>query len=193
MPQVLLTEIVLRNLKAPERGQVEYFDTLLTGFACRVAAGGAKSFSLLYGKNPRKRATLGRYGPGGITLAQARKKAADLLAAEQLGIKAEPTTITFEDARTLFFTAHVDQKNRARTAVETKRLLNNHFSDWEKLPLNEITTQKVSKGRAYHCPNHRRGNPKWQRVFWPDEIVYDWMRTQLEDRSGASVKELVAD
>jgi integrase len=143
MPRLLLTDMVLRNLKTPETGQIAYFDTQLTGFACRVGAGGVKTFSLLYG-NPRKRATIGRYPI--ITLANARERARDILAADQLGIKPEAPTLTFEDTLTLFFTAHVDQNNRARTAVETKRLLNRHFlPEWRTTPLGEITTPNVSK------------------------------------------------
>jgi integrase len=45
-----LTEIAVRNLKAPERGQVTLTDDGLPGFGLRVSQGGTKSFVLVRGK-----------------------------------------------------------------------------------------------------------------------------------------------
>jgi hypothetical protein len=53
-----LTEITLRNLKAPERGQKTYTDDSLTGFGVRVLQSGTKTFTLVYGVN-RQRLTIG--------------------------------------------------------------------------------------------------------------------------------------
>ncbi len=54
----------VERLPAPERGQVDYFDKLIRGFALRVSYKGSRTFVLLY-KSPvddkRKRIKLGEY------------------------------------------------------------------------------------------------------------------------------------
>jgi hypothetical protein len=56
----VLTEIVLRNLKPPERGQKTYIDDSLAGFGVRISQGGTKTFTLVHGIN-RRRVTIGRH------------------------------------------------------------------------------------------------------------------------------------
>jgi hypothetical protein len=63
-----LTELTVRALKPPERGQKDYADDAIPGLAVRVSQGGTKAFTLTYG-SPRKRLTLGRFPI--ISLAQA--------------------------------------------------------------------------------------------------------------------------
>jgi hypothetical protein len=38
MPKIRLTDIVVRNLKAPERGQLDYWDASASRFGVRVPA-----------------------------------------------------------------------------------------------------------------------------------------------------------
>ena len=118
-----LTEIVLRNLKPPAKGQRDYADDALAGLALRVSQGGTKTFTLVYG-SPRKRVTIGRYPV--ITLAEAREKARQLLAHRTLHGD-RPPDLTFSDAVTLFLTTHCAQNNRPASARETERLLKRHF------------------------------------------------------------------
>src|SRR5262245_20786946 len=69
-----LTDAMIRRLKVPAVGQVEYFDAGYPALALRVTANGVRSwtyFGRVHGK--LKRATLGRYP--GMTLAEARRKA----------------------------------------------------------------------------------------------------------------------
>ena len=44
-----LSDLAIRSLKAPERGQITYPDDLLPGFGLRVSPGGTKSFVLVVG------------------------------------------------------------------------------------------------------------------------------------------------
>ena len=48
MPQVHLTDITIKSLKPPERGQLTYTDDALPGFGVRVSQGGVKSFVLVH-------------------------------------------------------------------------------------------------------------------------------------------------
>src|SRR5579872_3633503 len=94
-----LTDISVRALKVPERGQVKHFDDTLKGFGVRVSQGGAKTYFLMHGR-ARTLTTIGRVGI--ITLAQARDKAKTILSEKQLGRYQAPT-ISFEEALELYF------------------------------------------------------------------------------------------
>jgi hypothetical protein len=55
-----LTDISVRALRPPERGQKLYIDDTLAGFGVRVSQGGSKTFVLVHGDD-RRRLTIGRY------------------------------------------------------------------------------------------------------------------------------------
>lgn len=66
-----LTDLAIRSLAIPAKGQKDYFDEVLLGFGIRVSQGGTRSFFLFTGKaSNRRRHAIGRFGV--ITLAQAR-------------------------------------------------------------------------------------------------------------------------
>jgi len=46
MPRIRLTDATVRALQAPARGQVNYIEVTLPGFSLRVAAGGAKTWTV---------------------------------------------------------------------------------------------------------------------------------------------------
>jgi integrase len=116
VPKTSLTAIGLQSLKAPEAGQVDYWDVVVPGFGCRVSQGGTKTFIL---KKDNRRITIGRYPI--LSLADARSEAKKLLAEITLG-RTRPQSISYDTARTQFLEAS-KQKNKARTAAEYKRLL----------------------------------------------------------------------
>lgn len=95
-----LTDLSIRALKSPQKGQKYYFDDSLTGFCCRVSQGGAKSFLVLVGKD-RRHITIGRYHPEILPLAKARAEAKRILAEHTLG-KVRPQSITYPAAVELF-------------------------------------------------------------------------------------------
>ena len=139
MPKVTLTDIAIRALKLPTKGQVTHFDKSLSGFGIRVSQGGAKTFTVIYGAN-RRRASLGRYGT--ISLSDARKEAKRILAEHTLG-KTRTLSINFQEAVDLYLTA-CEQKNRPRTVYDYKRLINRHFR-LGRVKLSAITKQDISR------------------------------------------------
>ena len=82
MGRVLLTELVVRNTPAPEKGQTNVFDNVIRGFHLRISQGGTRTFCLLFGE-ARRRITIGQYPV--ISLAQARAEAKRILAEKTLG------------------------------------------------------------------------------------------------------------
>ncbi len=137
-----LTDISIRNLPAPATGQKIYRDDVLTGFCVRVSRGGTKSFVLVYGTERRFK-TLGKYGV--ISLAEARTKAKQFLAALTLGHR-EHTSLIFEEALTLFLDLHCAIHNKPSTQNSTRKLLeNNCLPKWRKRHIHTIETQDVAK------------------------------------------------
>lgn len=128
-----LTDISIRALKPPERGQKTHFDDGLTGFGVRVSQGGTKTFVLMHGAD-RKLTSIGRVGI--VSLAQARQKAKRLLAEQMLGIRAEESA-TFQEALDAFL-ASCEGRIRPRTVYDYRRLLNRHFGRFAKRRLSAI-------------------------------------------------------
>ena len=104
--RVNLTDITIRNLKAPEKGQRTYLDKNLPGFGVRISQGGTKTYTLMHGPN-RELTTIGRVGI--ITLAQARERGRDILAEEHLGIRRTKAP-RFPEAVEQFIARHCAKK-----------------------------------------------------------------------------------
>ena len=138
-----LTDISIKALPPPAKGQVTYTDDTVPGFGVRVSQGGVKSFVVVYGRS-RRRATLGRYPT--ISLQDARKAAKQLLAERALG-KRDATPIDFEEALTLFLSTHFPTGYpKPRTKAETKRLLDRHFlAPLRHEKLADIQTEEISR------------------------------------------------
>lgn len=113
-----LTDISVRALKAPGRGQITYSDDALAGFGVRVSQGGTKTFVVVHGPT-RRRITIGRFPI--IGLADARAEAKRILAEETLG-KHRPRTISFDAAKYEFLAAS-KRKHRATTHRDYVRLM----------------------------------------------------------------------
>lgn len=77
-----LTDISVRQLACPAKGQRTYFDDTLTSFGCRVSQGGTRSYIVQHGPD-RQLITIGRYPI--ISLAEARAEAKRVLAERTLG------------------------------------------------------------------------------------------------------------
>lgn len=91
----MLTDQAIRAMKPPEKGYRIEWDGKLKGFGCRISQAGTRAFVVLIASGRPK--TIGRYGPGGMTLAEARKQAQVWLAQKTLG-KVHPTRTPFSDA-----------------------------------------------------------------------------------------------
>lgn len=117
MPKEVLTDIGLRALKAPAKGQITVWDKN-SPIGIRVSQGGAKTFIIMTGSG--KRETIGRFGI--ITLAQAREAAKTRLAEKTLGIVKPKPTVSFDEAKKQYL-IECEQKNRPATVASYKRLL----------------------------------------------------------------------
>jgi hypothetical protein len=137
-----LTDIAIRALPAPPKGQKDYFDDALPGFGIRISQGGTRSFFLFTGKKRnRERTSLGRFGI--ITLAQARTEPKRRLAERTLG-QHKPKTKTFGSAL-LQFEEQWYPHLKPRTIKDYKRIFKDHFS--KKLGddrLSDIETETVT-------------------------------------------------
>lgn len=149
-----LTDLAIRAMKAPESGATIVYDDSFKGFGVRISQGGTKTFVLTYGKN-RKRVTIGRHGI--ISLSEARDKARAILALRTLKPDEAPE-ITFEEARKLFVTHHLQANTRPRTAQETERLLTRHFASIEDRNLSTLKAYElaaiVDKIKSPSVANH---------------------------------------
>src|SRR6266436_2996416 len=101
-----LTDQGIRGLPLTETGQRSYHDDAVRGLAVCVGTR-TKTFTLIVRKgSQRKRHTLGQYHPPHFTLAMAREKARDILAAERIS-KTETPRTTFEEALEIYYRIHV--------------------------------------------------------------------------------------
>ena len=134
-----LTDISVRALNPPEKGQRTYFDDSFPNFGCRVSQGGTKSFVVQYGPN-RNLITLGRYPV--LSLKQARKIAHERLAEITLG-RHRPKSIAWDDAVTEYLD-DCKQQNRPRTVAGYRRLLDRHFP-FGRMRLADITYDDLNR------------------------------------------------
>jgi len=135
-----LTDLQIKRLKAPEKGQKTYFDPSLKGFGVRVSQGGTKTFVVLYGKERRRR-SLGRYPE--LSLAEARtlaKQAQVDIVLDEQNPAAKLPKISFATAREKFL---ADSRTRTRPSSvrEYERLLNKHFTYDQNL--DALTRQDI--------------------------------------------------
>jgi integrase len=116
----MLTDLAIKNLPAPEKGVKRYWDK--DGLCLQVSQGGTKTFYFVDGPK-RTFIKLGRY-PRELSLAQARDQIDKILARRTLGVEEELSSNTsVQHAIDSFLEKHCDQKNKPRTANETRRLL----------------------------------------------------------------------
>jgi hypothetical protein len=134
-----LTDMAIRALPLPAKGQKTYFDGTLPAFGCRVSQGGTRAFVLQHGAD-RQVITLGRYPT--VSLADARAEARRVLAERMLG-RYRPQAIAWDDAVDLFIGV-CERKNKPRTVRDYKRLLARHFSFGRKR-LTDMSPQDINR------------------------------------------------
>ena len=120
MPKKNLNTRAVSAIKPPREGQVDYWDTGLTGFVLRVSAGGKKTWGVIYrnAEGSRKRHTLGTYPS--MNVADARQKAADEFGRISKGAdpaaekRAERKAGTFADLADLYLEKYAKGKSYTR-------------------------------------------------------------------------------
>lgn len=137
-----LTDLSIRRLAPPEKGQRTYLCDSLPGFGCRVSQGGSKTFVLIHGRD-RRRITLGRFPV--VSLAEAREAAKHILAERTLG-KYRPKAMAWDDAVALFL-ADAGRRIKPRTLADYTRLFQRHFP-FGRTQLTEITPDEMLRRLA---------------------------------------------
>jgi integrase len=139
-----------KALPLPNKDQTFYRDSILKGFALRITSAGVKSFVVekIIG-NKVRRITIGKYS-GALTVEQARKKAQILLGQIADGINPiEEKQITEMNETTLEQVMQDYLKSRKtlkpKTLYDYNRIMTVAFADWKKLPILQITKDKVEK------------------------------------------------
>lgn len=162
MPSACLTDITIRSLKLPKKGQTTYWDENLKGFGVRVSQGGAKAFVLVYGVN-RQRHTIGRYPT--ISLKEGRGEAKRLQAELTLGLH-KKASVTYNEAKERFLDG-CRQKNKPRTIADYTRILNKHFRFGRK-HLGDITRIDIQRrlDKLKKTPSERHHAFVTARVFF---------------------------
>jgi integrase len=169
-----LTDISVRQLPCPAKGQRTYFDDTLSSFGCRVSQGGTRSFVVQHGAD-RQLITIGRYPI--VSLAEARAEARRILAERTLG-KHRPRSIAFEEAQKLFF-ASCQQRLRPSTVNDYNRLLKRHFA-FGRRQLADIAPQDIARkiDRLSKTPSEQNHALVAAKVF------FNWaVRRHYIDRS----------
>jgi integrase len=148
MTKMSFSDVGLRSLSPPPKGQISYWDDKLPSFGFRVSQGGTKTFVL---NRKNSLITIGRFPT--ISLSQARTEAKRLLAEFTLG-KVRPQSITYSQAVTLF----LEEKTKARRASTVsayKGLLNSITLTGQLAEItHEEVRRKLSKFKTEGAYNH---------------------------------------
>lgn len=152
MRKTTLTDIVVRNLKAPAQGQFTIWDQK-SPIGVRVSQGGSKTFIVMAGSGRRQ--TLGRFGT--LTLSDARAAARRALAERTLGLTVKPSSVTFAVAMEEFCEKHYRDK-RPRTKSEARRILARHFLPaFRSTVLSDVTDTGIRRelDKLAHVPSEQ--------------------------------------
>lgn len=174
MPKLKLNALTVARLALPPTGQVDYFDVTLPAFGVRLSHAGARTYFVMTRINGKlARLTIGRakvhdYGIG-LTLAEARKKAGELMEQASSGndprqikaaekqVKTEKDTNTFKTVGERFVRQHVVPRLSLSTHREYRRVLfGKDTAAWADRPVTSITRADV---RAVLDTMVERGSP----------------------------------
>ncbi|HEV3109796.1 MAG TPA: tyrosine-type recombinase/integrase [Candidatus Binataceae bacterium] len=144
-----LTDLQIKAIKAPEKGQVTYFDSRLPCFGLRISQGGRKTWVVVYRYNVRKRwLTLGTYPT--LSLADAREGARLRLADVQHGVdpaaekRQKRLAETFGELAAEYLERHA--KPRKRTWKEDDRIIKRDLLPvWRHRKAAEISRRDVAR------------------------------------------------
>ncbi len=117
MGKIALTDVALRALSPPAKGQTTIWDKD-SPLGVRISQGGSKTFIIMTASGRRQ--TIGRFGV--VALAKARAEAKKRLAEKTLGIERPAATIRFDEAVKLYL-EQCKRKNRPNTVSSYRRLL----------------------------------------------------------------------
>ena len=195
--KIQLTDVYIRKMAAPERGQVDIWDAKISGFGIRCSASGTKTFVMVYRyRGDWRRDGLGQYPA--TSLQEARRKAETARAELSEGkdprdrrtsSRPAPKADGFGATVEAFITGYVKRHNRASTAEETERLLRSVFVPvWDRYALTDIRKPDVL---AVIDSIMERGKPSSARhAFAAIRKFFNWCteRGLLDDSPCRTIK-----
>lgn len=149
MPKIKLTLTTVDKIPLADKGrQIDYWDTELKGFGCRVSSASKTYFVMRRVNSKQTRVTLGKHGI--IKPDSARKKAINNLAQLHDGVDINREKArerirgnSLQDVYDDYLVARHQMKDS--TKVVDNSLLNSHLSDWLDKPIKDITRDMVVK------------------------------------------------
>jgi integrase len=166
--QLKFSDATLRALKAPERGQTDYADSLTPGLSVRV---GKRTKTFMFRRvigGRRERITIGQYAD--VTLARAREKSRQLRAEKTLGLAVAKPSSSFPECLEEFL-AIKRQANRPNTIRFTERLLRKHFPF--TVDVSSIDGKAIAeKLEAITAPSER------SHAFAEARTFFNWLARQ---------------
>ncbi|MDB5583905.1 MAG: putative Integrase family protein [Bradyrhizobium sp.] len=135
MPTVHLTDVSVKSLK-PTETSVTYFSDITPGFGIRVGKR-SRTWIVMRGRD-RERVKLGTYPQ--LSLADARKKAMQILGADKAPAKPQPKT--FRQAREQFLEEYFRDKSPRWKSQMTSHLMR-HFKKLEHHKLDAIEDHDI--------------------------------------------------
>jgi integrase len=136
-----LTDLGLRSLPVPPKGQKTYFDVTLKGFGCRVSQGGTRTFVVMVGRQ-RKLITVGRYPA--MSLSDARQRAKVIVGQQVSNTGQNTPSLTLREALDVFYKA-TEPRVRPKTLYDYQRSLNRHLAPLLAKNLSDLTTDGVMR------------------------------------------------
>lgn len=188
---IILTDIAIRNLRAPENGVAQHPDGKIPGFGVRVTARGLKSFYYRYRLNgATSRLNLGRYPETSLSAARdladearvyARKGidprsrlAPDSATVARPGTHINTTTAyLFQNAMQAYIDLYSKPNNKPSTVAEKERLLRAVFNrHWHNRSIKELRKADVL---AIIDPILRRGTESAARHAYKEiSAFFNW-------------------
>lgn len=184
MPTKKITDLTVTNTKPPASGRLEIWDTRVTGLGLRITDKNARSWCVMYrspterddkGKPRLRRVTIGEArviedGPG-LSIADARKIAGEMLDKVTLGVDPSPSKQQAEKAA-----AEAQSAADKEAAEKAKR----HFPS------------VVDKFKAQHINvNLKSGKSRDEATRIVDQLAKRWRDKQITEIDEADINDLL--
>lgn len=168
MSKIALTDVTIKSLPLPNKGQKTYFDKKQPNFGIRVSQGGSKSFVVLK-KGTRSYHTIGKHPAVSLKIA---RREAQIFSLRQSSYPLERPALSHSEAKFLFIDDKRGQR-KSRTVADYQRLLDRHF-DFGSKPLTAVRkTDIVSRlDRLKKTPSERH------HAFVAARAFYNWCVSQ---------------
>jgi integrase len=162
---LIFQDAVLRGLKAPEHGQLDYTDAHTPGLTLRVGKRTKTFMYVRHSRGRRERITIGQFPT--VSLGKAREEARKLAAQKTLGLIAPKAELLFPEAIEEFLSGY-RRKNRATTTAATDRLLRKYFAFTGDV--SSITAREIARAiEAIRAPSERH------HAFVAARTFFNWL------------------